>query len=253
MRSQKIDRRSVLAGVLAAPGCATRPLGLEEIVSRHVQARGGAAALDAVRTCSLDIEITEDGQTFPLRYIASTERLVRVDVILGGVRAYSEGVDRQGVWLWPADASAASPSVADGSANALLHGVETNLVGLHRFAERGARLALMPPETLDGVRYQTIKCTFATGHVTYFYVDPESWLIARKRDQRAYHPDVDSTQRHVESRYSDFQTVAGVLASHRNEDYDLDRATLLATARVLARRLNPDLPEGVFDRTYRPV
>lgn len=250
------NRRVLMGAGLCLPivnslgACAPTPLNLQTVIANHIAARGGAAALDAVRTCAIDLEITEDGQTINGRYYASTDRLARVDIIVDGQRAYSEGVDTDGVWLWPADEPAARPSVAEGAANALLHGVETNLVGLHRFEERGARLTLAPAETLDEVTYHVVECVFATGHTTYFYIDPTTWQIGRKRDQRAYHPDVDSTQRHVESRFSDFQSVDGVVAAHRNDDYDLDRSVLLSTARVLARRLNPDLPENLFSRAY---
>lgn len=250
-----MDRRTILAafGGLPLLGCAARPPGLRDIIDRNVEARGGAEALDAVRTCAIDLQITEGGQTIPLRYYASVDRLARVDVMIEGQRAYSEGVDSQGVWLWPADAPAATPSVADGAANALLHGVEMNLVGLHRFQERGSRLTLQAPETIDGVEYQVIECVYPTTHVTNFYLDPASWHIARRRDRRAYHPDADTTQQNVETRFSDFQTIDGVIAAHVNEDYDLDSGALISSARVLSRRLNPDLPEGLFERDYTPV
>jgi hypothetical protein len=252
------SRRNILAAGLATPvlaACAQQAaaLTLDDVIAHNTEARGGAEALDRVRTCWFDIEISENGQTFPIRYYASLDRLTRVDVVIDGQRAYSEGVDGDGVWLWEGGAPAAQPSVAEGSANALLHGVESNLVGLHRFRERGAQLELAPQEVLEGVNYHVIACTYSTGHLTYFYVDPNSWLITRKRDQRAYHPDVDATEQHVESRFSDFQTVDGVVAPHLNEDFNIDTGAQLSTARVLARRLNPDLPEGLFRRTYVPV
>ena len=250
-----MHRRALLTALGSLPllACAPRTLGLQDIIERNVEARGGAAALDAVRICAIELEITEGGQTIPLRYYASIDRLARVDVMVGGQRAYSEGVDTQGVWLWPADAPAATPSVAEGAANALLHGVEMNLVGLHRFQERGSRLTLQAPETLDGVEYQVVECVYPTTHVTNFYFDPASWQIARRRDRRAYHPDADATQQNIETRFSDFQTVDGVIAAHLNEDFDLDSRALISSARILARRLNPDLPEGLFERSYTPV
>lgn len=250
-----MDRRTLLTALGGLPllACAQRAPGLQDIIDRNVEARGGAAALDAVRTCAIDLEITERGQTIPLRYYASVDRLARVDVMIDGQRAYSEGVDANGVWLWEGGAPAAAPSVADGAANALLHGVENNLVGLHRYQERGSRLTLQAPETIDGVAYHVIECAYPTTHVTNFYVDPQSWQIVRRRDRRAYHPDADTTQQNVETRNSDFQAVDGVIAAHLNEDYDLDSGALISSARVLTRRLNPDLPEGLFDRSYTPV
>lgn len=64
---------------------------------------------------------------------------------------------------------------------------------------------------------------------------------------------MDQTQAHVESRYSDFQAVDGVLTAHRNEDYDLDKGILLSVNQITKRVINPDLPEGVFERSWNPV
>lgn len=250
-----MDRRTLLTALGGLPllACAQRLLSLQDVIDRNVEARGGAAALDAVRTCWFDLQIDERGQVIPLRYYASVDRLARVDVMIDGQRAYSEGVDARGVWLWPAGAPAATPSVAEGSANALLHGVEMNLVGLHRFAERGSRLTLEQPETIDGVEYQVVECVYPTTHVTNFYFDPNTGHIARRRDRRAYHPDADQTQQNVETRFSDFQTVNGVVSADLNEDYDLDSGAKISSARVLTRRFNPDLPENLFDRSFVPV
>lgn len=250
-----MDRRLVLTALGGLPllACAERPLGLQEIINRHVEARGGAAALDAVRTCAMELEINENGQTIPLRYYASVDRLARVDVIIDGQRAYGEGMDANGVWLWEGDAPAAAASVAEGAANALLHGVEMNLVGLHRFQERGSRLTLQAPETIDGVVYHVIECVFPTTHVTNLNIDPSSWQITRRRDRRAYHPDADTAQQNVETRNSDFQTVDGVVAAHLNEDYDIDSGAKISSACVLTRRVNPDLPERLFDRSFTPI
>ena len=61
------------------------------------------------------------------------------------------------------------PSVATGAANALLHGAENHLFGLHRFAERGHRLRLMPAEPIDGIDHPVIEVVYTTGHTSYFY------------------------------------------------------------------------------------
>ena len=162
---------------------------------------------------------------------------------------HGEGVDGQGVWIMGKDGP--QPSVATGAANALTNGAEQHLYGWHRFAERGHRLALMPAETIDGVTYQVLEARLSTGHVTYHFVDPVSWHAVRRRDERAYHPDVSMAKQRVESRSLDFRSVDRIVAAHRNEDYDLDSGKLLSTNRVLARRINPALPVGHFDRNRR--
>ncbi|MGE0178190.1 MAG: hypothetical protein AB7O91_00040 [Sphingomonas sp.] len=254
--SFEMDRRRAMAmaacALLVPARAMAQPTGLDDLVARHVAARGGAAALDRVRSCRIEVEINERGQTLQGRYAADAAGLVRIDIYVGGNLVYREGVDREGVWQWPGDAPAPTPSVATGAANALLHGAENHLFGLHRFTERGHRLRRMPDQTLDGVVYPVIEVIYTTGHTSYFYVDPATYLFARRRDQRAYHPDVDSTVRRVETRFSDHQRVEGIVYSNRSDDIDLATGAALASNRALRRELNPALPDGLFARTYTP-
>ena len=255
----RIGRRAVLAAAGGAFVLPTRIFAqsaaprLEDVIARHVSARGGATALDRVRACLIELDITERGQTIQGRYAASVDRLVRIDIYAGGNLVYREGVDREGVWLWPGGETAPRPSVATGAANALLHGAENHLFGLHRFTERGHRLRLMPSERIDSRDHHVIEVVYETGHTSYFCIDRQSWQIVRRRDRRAYHPDADSTEQRVETLYSDFQTVAGVVAAHRNVDVDLGNGATLATNQVTRRLLNPELPAGLFDRAYIPA
>jgi hypothetical protein len=254
--STRLCRRGLLrasalsAAALCVPIRAAAPnVGLAEIIRRNTLARGGAAALDRVRSIAVDVEIVEGGQALNGRYAANDQGLVRIDVYAAGKLVASEGIDSNGVWILGKDGP--EPSVAVGAANALLHGAENHLFGWHRFADRGHKLALMPTSTIDGTPYHVVEVRFSTGHVSYFYVDPQSWQAARRRDERAYHPDVDQTKKRVESRSLDFRSVDGVVAPHRNEDYDLATGKLLAENRVLSRRLNPALAADHFDRDRR--
>lgn len=256
-----LTRRGALGGIAAftlsagahTPSFAlsSSPLSLEEVVQRHTLARGGAEALDRVRSILMASEMTDGPDAFNGRYAADAAGLVRIDVYAAGNFVGAEGVDRQGVWLRGAN-SQPRDSVATGAANALLHGAEAHLFGLHRFPERGHRVRLMPGTRLDGIDYQVVEVVFSTGHTSYFYVDPSTWLITRRRDERAFHPDVSSSQQRIETRYSDFQTVEGVVAPHRDTNLDLATGNVLGTVQVSRRVINPVLPEGLFDRSYQP-
>jgi hypothetical protein len=252
-----MTRRGALGALAAYLACAhvsaaaLRPLTLAEVIRLHTGARGGAAALDSVHRMAIDLDITEHGSTVRGRYLADTQGLVRIDVYAGGHLVYREGVDRAGVWLWPGNEAAPRPSIAVGAANALLHGAEQHLFGLHRFAARGHRLRLLAPQQIDGTTYQVIECVFTTGHVSAFYLDPSSWLIVRERDERAYHPDYDPTRATIETRLSEFTVTQGVVAPNFKADYDLARNALLSSSRVTRRMLNPTIAAGVFDRAYQ--
>ena len=254
---QALSRRNMTWTLLggAAAACAPVDLGgqaaptLAEIIRRNTLARGGAAALDRMRSAAVDVEIVEGGMTLKGHYAATAAGLVRIDVYADGKLVGAEGIDADGVWILTKDGP--KPSVATEGANALKHGADNHLFGWHRFAEHGHKLGLMPAETIDGVTYQIVEIRYSTGHISYFYVDPVSWQAVRRRDERAYHPDVSMDKKRVESRSLDFQSVAGVIAAHRNEDYDLGTGKLLSTNRVLKRQVNPQLPADFFDRNRR--
>lgn len=254
---QAFTRRNVLATIAAGAASACMPVGLAkptspglaEIIRRNTLARGGAAALDRMRSIAVDVEIVEGGQTLNGHYAASSDGLVRIDVYAGGKLVGAEGIDANGVWILGKDGP--RPSVATGAANALQHGAENHLFGWHRFAARGHKMALMPAEMIDGVTYPVVEVRYSTGHASYFYVDPVSWQAVRRRDERAYHPDVSQAKQRVESRSLDFRTVDGVVAAHRNEDYDIATGKLLSVNRVLERLVNPPLAADHFDRNRR--
>ncbi|WP_028969475.1 hypothetical protein [Sphingomonas sp. URHD0057] len=250
-----LSRRTVLAliggtaAAVAVPLAAAKLLTLDEVVRRNTRARGGAAALDRMHSLLMDVEIDEAGQKLDGRYAANTAGLVKVDIYVGDKFAGAEGIDSAGVWTWGKNGP--EPSVAAGAANALQHGAEDKLYGWHRFAQRGHTLTMMPPETIDGTTYQLVQVRYSTGHVSNFYVDPKTWQAVRRRDERAFHPDVDQTQQKVETRYSDFRSVAGVIAPHRDTDYDLATGKVLARHPVLQRQVNPTLAPDYFDRNRR--
>ena len=95
---------------------------------------------------------------------------------------------------------------------ALRHGVELpgKLFGLHELPKRGHRLELRGRENLDDTDYHAIRLTFADGFQTMLYLDPQSWRITRRRDERALHPDVDPTKTTIKSRMLNWRQVDGV-------------------------------------------
>ena len=93
-----------------------------------------------------------------------------------------------------------------------------------------------------------LRITLADGYVTTLYVDPNSWLITRRRDFRPLHVDVDPTPTTIESRFSDFQKTGGVMFPFVSTDVDLATAKILETTQVRSVKLNPQFDSTIFDR-----
>lgn len=233
-------RRAVVAGALcvaAAPLAARAAPSLDDIIARHTRARGGTAALDRIESVLTELEIQEQGATLAARYRATRAGLMRIDVALNGQRVFSEGIDAEGAWNWAGGKPAPEPEGVAGE-QALRHGIEFNLFGLHAFPARGHRLSLAGEHRIGVVTYPVIRIDMADGFTTYRYLDPETWLIARGRDFRAIHPDVDPGRKWLETLYDDYRPVEGVQSAFAQEQIDAANGRVVQRVRLTGQRFN---------------
>lgn len=133
-------------------------------------------------------------------------------------------------------------------AAALRHGIEQpgHFHALNHMETNGHDVELVGTDTLDGATYDVVAVTLADGFRQWYWVDRATCLVARNRNFRAFHPDVDPTETRVETRYSDFRTVDGVTRAYVSENVDLATGELLGKTRVLEYVPNPDLEPRSF-------
>ena len=246
-----VTRRDCLASAAAvlAAGCASRaPVApsLDELIARHTAASGGAAAIEAVRNAAYEIDITEPTFKVSGVYVVDRRGRMRIDIHADGRRVYTEAFDGRVAWQMEGDGKA-RPSAPTGAA-ALWHGTQFpgKLLGLHEMAAQGHRLALRPDEVLDGRAFHVVDLTFSDGFVTRLYLDPETALVARQRDVRALHPDLDPAKKPLENRFTDYRAVDGVLRSFGGSQHDAADGRWLQTSVVTALRQNVVLDEAMF-------
>jgi len=239
----------VLLLAIALPiGCVDAPehADLASLVARHVEARGGADAISRIETFESDLRIEEPTFAVDGRYVATRDGRMRIDVSMDGTRVFTEALDHGRSWSWSPDEGVSEGS-PQGSA-ALRHGIEFpfKLFGLHEMTARGHRLELQGREVVGGVDYHVLRLTLDDGFEVAYYVHPETWLIERERTRRALHVDVDPTPEWIETVYSDYRPVGGVLFPHRQVERKVESGEVLSTGTILAIRLNVPLPAGRF-------
>lgn len=242
-------RLTTLAAICAG-ACSTAALGsaLTPLLEKHTVARGGRAAIEAVRAVEIDLRITEHEFTFDGTYMAEREGRTRIDVYSDGRRVYTEGLDGIRAWSMAADAREGTPS-PPAAAAALRHDLEFpfKLYGLHETTSRGHRLRRLEDETLDGVTYNVVQLTLNDGHeVKYYFKD--CGLIERDRQRRALHVEVDPRPQWIETRYADYRAVAGVMYPFRQSERVVATGELLSSSVVKSIRVNPPLDEQWFER-----
>jgi hypothetical protein len=250
------NRRGLLAllgaGVaLPAFGApATSDLPLEDVIARHVAALGGASALRGIHSKAVDLQIVEKGQVIAARYRCNKAPAFRIDIYDKGKHVFCEGLDGKGPWIWPGDAPAARQGVPDAKRTGI-EGVEFNLYGLNAFPGMGNKIALDGREIIEGVNYHVLRVDLKDSYRTFLYIDPDNWMIARRRDFRANHPDLDTTKQRLETQYSDFRAVNGIRSAFLQHQVDLSNGRITQVQIVDRVEYDPKSGGEVFDRAKK--
>lgn len=221
---------------------------LQEVIDHNTTAMGGREAIEAVQSVAVDLHIVDPDFTADGTYYAARPGKMRINIKADGKVVYVEAFDGERGWQWNGKDEATDES-AKGTA-ALRHGVELpgHLFGLHEVAQRGHRLELTGREMIDGTDYYVLRLTLKDSYVTALYVDPDSWLVTRRRDVRPLHVDIDPTPTTIEQKMTDFRKVSGVLFSFANTETDLKTGKVLETTTVRAITVNPKIDEARFEK-----
>ncbi len=231
-----------LAGVATAG-----PPELDSLVGQNTTARGGAAAIESVSVFEAEIHIVEPTFEVDGDYVATRDGRMRVDILADGERVFTEAIGRERAWSWNPEGGVTTAS-AQGRA-ALRHGIEFpfKIFGLHEMESRGHRLTPAGRERIGDVDYHVLRLTLDDGFESRLYLNPETGLIERERQNRALHVDVDPTPAWIETEYSDWRPVGGVLYPHRTVEREVATGKLLATVTTRALRLNGAPAEQRFE------
>jgi hypothetical protein len=241
-------RSSLTLIALTLIGCGHSPSTVDEVIERNTQAMGGRATLETIHSIEFNLHIRDPGFEVDGIYRAARPGRMRIDVAADGKHVFTEAFDGQRGWQWSGkgDPVAASPKATA----ALRHGVELpgKLFGLHELRQRGHRIDLTGREKVDGIDYFVLRLTLSDGYETSLYVDPKTWLITRRRDVRPLHVDIDPTPTTIETRFSDFRKIGGVVFPFSNTDTDLKTGKILEQTSVREIKLNPDFDQTIFDK-----
>lgn len=209
---------------------------------------GGRQTVEAVGSVEVDLHITDPGFEVDGIYRAARPGRMRIDVQSGGKHVFTEAFDGNNGWEWDGKGDAKPESAK--AAAALHHGVELpgKLFGLHELEQRGDRLELLGREKIDDIDYYALRLTLNDGYITTLYVDPQSWLITRRRDVRPLHVDIDPTPTTIEQTSSDFRPVAGVQFAFASTEVDLKTGKELERSKINNIKVNPLIDPSIFER-----
>lgn len=231
-----------LLAALAAACASPAPSPVDQVVDAHLAARGGKARLQALRAVrETGTATASDGRVAKVVREIQRPGRFRLEFTYQGTKSVFANDGDKGWQVAPLQGQfepQAMPPEADAAAGVDQRDVEGFLVG---WREKGHLVELVGRVPLPGGEAHKLKVTLAGGAVRYDYVDVESHQIVRSDVTRQ----VRGRPTVLESTFSDFRAVDGIVFPHRIETHVKDRPQRLSVV-VEKIELNPDLDAARF-------
>lgn len=180
---------------------------VDEIIAKHVAARGGMDKMKAIQsvrtTAKMDLG---QGMEAPGVLIQKRPELVRLEFTVQGLTAVQAYDGKSGWMIMPftgkKDPEAmTADDTKDIKENADIDGP------LVDYKAKGNQVELVGKEKVEGTDAYKIKVTLKDGDTKYIYVDADSFLEIKEEEKRT----IRGTETEIESSLGDYREVNGVM------------------------------------------
>ena len=218
--------RYVLVALALASGGA-QAIGVDELVAKNLEARGGAAKLQAIKTLKASGKLVFGGQ-FELTFVSyrKAPESSRTEVSLQGLTAVQAWDGHEAWQISPFQGRKDPEKMSADDARALADDAPIG-GALLDWQAAGSKLEYLGTEDVDGTDAHKLKVTRKNGDIEYLYLDPDHWLEIRRVSQRT----VRGTQVETVEDYGDYEQVDGVyfpfsIASESKADGNHQQTTI---------------------------
>lgn len=204
MRSKLLAVVFMAALMLAGPSYAQT---VDEIVARHIQAKGGAEKLKSVSSVRMTGKLTSQGRDVPMTVMTKRPNLLRQEITTPGGLAVNAF---DGETAWALAPGAAIPREITGpQADAARSNTEFD-GPLLDYKAKGHTLELVGKEKVGSGEAYHLKLTRKSGDVEHYYLDADTGLELK----RTVEVEAGGKKQTLESELSNYKAVEGLMVPH---------------------------------------
>ena len=201
-----IVRKFVSAAALVLAAGAARAETADDVIARHIAARGGMEKIKAIRSVDMTVKANQQGLEFPGRLQWKRPDKMRLEMTIQGktmVQAYD------GKTAWAVMPFLGSPDPQVMSADDAKEVIEqADMDGpLVDYKSKGNSVELVGKEDVDGAPAEKLKVTLKNGDVSYMYIDAETGLSVKETSKRKQ----QGSEIEIDSYMTNYKPVEGVL------------------------------------------
>jgi hypothetical protein len=201
---------SLVFAALSAPAIfaqgANQPT-VDELVAKNIEAKGGATALNSLRTLRSTGKLLIQGGQIELGYVQTQKRPdeVRTEASLQGMTQIEAYDGKDGWKVSPFFGRKDPERMAADDVKALVE--DTEIDGpLADWKTKGSTVEYLGIEDVDGTPAHKLKVVRTNGDVSFVYLDPDHFLEIRIVTQRVRH----GAHEEIETDLGDYEKAGGV-------------------------------------------
>ena len=184
-----------------------KPLTVDALVAKNIEAKGGIDALHAVRSLRLKGKMLVNQGQIEFSYVQTKRRpgQVRSELMLQGMTLVQAYDGTEGWKISPFSGRKDPEKMSADDAKSLVEDAEID-GPLVDWEAKGSTVEYLGPEDVDGTLAHKLKVVRKNGDVSYVYLDPDHFLEIRILTQRLE----QGAQVEVETDLGDYEKIAGV-------------------------------------------
>ncbi|MEO6871748.1 MAG: hypothetical protein ABI233_05955 [Chthoniobacterales bacterium] len=179
----------------------------DELVEKNIKAKGGAEALDAIKTIRFEGRMLVNQGQIQLTYTQTKKRpgKVRTDAVLQGMTMIQAYNGTSGWKVFPFQGRKDPEQMSSDEAKSLVEDAEIGGPLANAKAE-GNTVTYLGTEDVEGTAAHKLRVERKNGDITYVYLDPDYFLEIREVSQRTE----QGARVEVESDLGDYEKVNNV-------------------------------------------
>jgi hypothetical protein len=180
---------------------------VDELVSKNIEAKGGAEALKALQALKLTGKLIVNEGQLQLAYSETKKRPdeVRAEFAIQGMTAVQAYDGKEGWKISPFQGRKDPEKLSADDLKPLMEDAEID-GPLVNWKEKGSAIEYVGREDVDGTLAYKVKVVRKNGDVNFVYLDPDHFLEIRILTQRVRH----GAQEESETDIGDYEKIGGV-------------------------------------------
>ena len=226
---------ALIALVFVLPAGLPAGQSADDIVSKHLAAKGGLDKLKSVSTIRQTTEMSREGTTMRMVVAAKRPNLARQELTVSG-QTIVQIFDGTNAWMINPLAGSTEPVALTGPEADLTREQATFDSPLVDYKTRGTTVELVGTEEVGGRRAHHLKVTSKSGQIQHTYIDTETFLESRVM--------TETPKGTVDQYFSDFRDVDGVKIPFAIKTSVAAMGAI--DIKVLKVEINPALDDALF-------